>query len=155
MTSCPIISIVSELRHAHCCVSRYQSNSRSSASTTRVGGQSLNDAIYWVATFILATIVRSLVPDEVAQYISHTDCGIKYNLDVDHDISRVRQNPSLDPFGNVTYNKSEMLHSKHVFCSFGIKQQIISLLFKDLIELYEYMYMCTRSADERRTSFGA
>ena len=37
MTPCPIISIVSELRHAHSCMSSYQSNSRSSASTTRVG----------------------------------------------------------------------------------------------------------------------
>ena len=37
MTSCPIISIVSELRHAHCCMSRYQSNSRSCVGTTRVG----------------------------------------------------------------------------------------------------------------------
>ena len=34
---CPIISIVSELGHAHCCVSSYQSNSRSCASTIRVG----------------------------------------------------------------------------------------------------------------------
>ena len=84
MTSCPIISIVSELRHAHCCVSSYQSNSWSSASTTRVGGQIQNDAIYWVATFTLVTIVRTLVlsvqhelgvrivrtlvPDEVAQW---------------------------------------------------------------------------------------
>ena len=41
MTSCPIISIVSELRHAHCCVSSCQSNSRSSASTTRVGVKNL------------------------------------------------------------------------------------------------------------------
>ena len=37
MTSCPIISIVSELRHAHCCMSSYQSNSRSCVGTTRVG----------------------------------------------------------------------------------------------------------------------
>ena len=37
MTSCPIISIVSELRHAHCCRSSYQSNSRSCLGTTRVG----------------------------------------------------------------------------------------------------------------------
>ena len=66
MTSCPIISIVSELRHAHCCVSSYQSNSWSCLGTTRGRGQSLNDAIYQVATFILVTIVRTLVPDEVA-----------------------------------------------------------------------------------------
>ena len=33
----PIISIVFPLRHAHCCVSSYQSNSRPCASTTRVG----------------------------------------------------------------------------------------------------------------------
>ena len=37
MTSCPIISIVSELRHVHCCMSSYQSNSRSCVGTTRVG----------------------------------------------------------------------------------------------------------------------
>ena len=37
MKSCPIISIVSELRHAHCCMSSYQSNSRSCVGTTRVG----------------------------------------------------------------------------------------------------------------------
>ena len=66
MTSCPIISIVSELRHAHCCMSSYQSNSRSCVGTTRVGGQSSNDAIYEVATFTFVTIVRTLVPDEVA-----------------------------------------------------------------------------------------
>ena len=32
-------------------------------------GQSLNDAIYKVATFTLVTIVRTLVPDEVALYL--------------------------------------------------------------------------------------
>ena len=36
---CPIISIVLELRHAHCCLSSYQSNSRPCLSTTRVGSK--------------------------------------------------------------------------------------------------------------------
>ena len=46
ISKCSIISIVSEWRHAHCCVSSYQINSRSSASTTRVGVKVQMNAIY-------------------------------------------------------------------------------------------------------------
>ena len=61
------MEIIGHLKIKDMRMSSYQSNSRSSASTTRVGGQSSNDAIYLVATFTLVAIVRTLVPDEVAQ----------------------------------------------------------------------------------------
>ena len=68
MTSCPIISIVSELRHAHCCMSSYQSNSRSCVGTTRVGVKVQMTQFIGSLLFTFVTIVRTLVPDEVALY---------------------------------------------------------------------------------------
>ena len=56
---CPIIPIVSEIKHAHCCVLNYQSNPRSCAVTQ------LSRYLPWSAG-TRVTIVRTLVPDKVA-----------------------------------------------------------------------------------------
>ena len=58
---CLIISIVSEFRRAYCCVSSYQSNSRSCASTTRVGVKVQMRQFLKVAAFLVPLEIEFLL----------------------------------------------------------------------------------------------
>ena len=63
-----LISIVSKLRHAHCSVSSYQSNSWSCASTTTVGVKRTKQIIHNRAT---ATLRRA----QIKKYTKSKDTG--------------------------------------------------------------------------------
>ena len=87
---CQIISIVSELRHAHCCVSsdQLQSNLRSCLGPTRLGVKvqvtqfnSLPSLFSWNWSYLLLYI-RTLVPDEVAHcdMLVYIYLGTEWNL---------------------------------------------------------------------------
>ena len=66
---------VSELRHAHCCVSSDQSNSRSCVGPTRVEVKVQGRYLPYSAR-TRVTIVRTLVPDEVTPRHTCTMSGL-------------------------------------------------------------------------------